>query len=49
MLLFVSARVAQRFKLRRAREDIRPVVGAAASLYGYTRKTGALTLLIVHE
>jgi hypothetical protein len=48
-LLFVSARVRTRVKLRRARGDTRPVVGAAASLYCYTRETGVLTLLVIHQ
>ncbi len=47
--LFVSARFGQCAKLRRARRDMPPVVGAAASLSCYTRKTGALTLLIIHQ
>ena len=47
--LFVSARVGQRVKLRRAQGDRRPVVVAAVFLYCYTRKTGRLTLLIIHQ
>ncbi len=46
---FASLESEQGGNLRRAEGVVSPLAGAAAFLYGFTRKTGVLTLLIIRK